>query len=107
MQIATLAGKTLDFDDNFSLELLDRTGEPMLSCRAITIHGRRLIARVPSRVVVGTAVSIDCRNGQLLGEILGHWSDGDANHAAIELCHAITTGGTEEARHYAWQRSAA
>ena len=43
MQIATLAGKTLDFDDNFSLELLDRTGEPMLSCRAITIHGRRLI----------------------------------------------------------------
>ena len=30
MQIATLAGKTLDFDDNFSLELLDRTGTEMI-----------------------------------------------------------------------------
>ena len=107
MRIPTGAEKSLDLDDNFSMKVIDGAGQATLSCRAITIYGRRLIARVPSRVVAGTAVSIGCRNGQLLGEILGHWSDGDANHAAIELCHAITTGGTEEARHYAWQRSAA
>ena len=107
MQIHTRAAKPLGLDENFSMKVLDGGGESMLSCRAITIYGRRFIARVPSGVVAGTAVSIGCRNGQLLGEILGHWSEGGINHAAIELCHAITTGAADEAGYYGWQGSAA
>jgi hypothetical protein len=79
----------VQFDQDFSIQVLgDGRGSSVLSS-AIKVVGNRLIARIGDHLPEGTAVSIPCRDGQVLAEVIGCWRERQFSFGAFEIRHSI------------------
>jgi hypothetical protein len=79
----------LQLNETFSLHLLGEGKGRTISGKAVKLAGRRLIATIAETLVEGTCVSIPCRGGRLLTEIIGCWRERDTTFAAFDIVHAI------------------
>lgn len=75
--------------DFFQLTVLG-TNDAVVDCRVHTLVGRRLIARLSTRIVADACIRIDCNDAALYGEVFGCWQEGASIFGAIELRHALT-----------------
>jgi len=60
-----------------------------MSGRVVTINGRRLIAAVSEPLNDGACLTIACREGSFLGEVLGTWREEQTRFACIALMYAL------------------
>ena len=81
----------LEFDENFAIQVLGDGSGTTVSSSAIKIVGNRLIARIADHLPEGTPVSIPCRDGHVLAEVLGCWRERQFSFGAFEICHSLRT----------------
>jgi len=81
----------LQFDENFPIQVLGDGSGIAVSSSAIKLVGNRLIARIADHLPEGTAVSIPCRDGRLLAEVLGCWRERQFSFGAFEIRHSLRT----------------
>src|SRR5215510_6966361 len=79
----------LQLPENFSIQLLGQDKGRTIAGKAVKVVGRRLIATIAEAVMEGTCVSIPCREGRLLAEIIGCWRERETNFAAFDIVQAI------------------
>jgi hypothetical protein len=79
----------LQLNENFSLHILGEGKGRTIAGKAVKLVGRRLIATIAETVVEGTCVSIPCREGRLLAEVIGCWRERQTNFAAFDMVHAM------------------
>ena len=79
----------MQLNREFSFHAAGESEAPSMSGRVVTINGRRLIAAISQPLNDGACVSIDCREGSFLGEVLGTWSEEQTSFACFALMYAL------------------
>ena len=79
----------LHLRQDFELQTLGPM-EMSIACKAMNVVGSRLIASVSARVKDGTALSIQCEDSLLLGEVVSSWFEKGSFFAVIELKQVLT-----------------
>ena len=79
------------FDESFRIQVLGHGSDTTVLGSAIKLVGDRLIARIAEHLPEGTGVSIPCRDGHLLAEVLGCWRERQFSFATFEIRHSLRT----------------
>jgi hypothetical protein len=83
--------RTIGLEDFFQITVLGADGNfPVVDCKMQTLAGRRVVARLSTRVFADACIRIDCKDAALYGEVLGCWQENSSIFAAIELHEAVT-----------------